>query len=402
MKWVFAFTAVCVSTISGARAVILLDTGVPSVNTTAPGGPLTNSGWQYEGQWGGYLGTPIAPHFFVSATHIGQAGSNLIFQGSTDTIVRSVSLPGSDLLIWQVKETFPSFAPLYFKSDEVSRHLVVIGRGTERGSEVTLGGTMRGWNWGDATGVERWGENDVANIVPDNGHELLYATFDQHLQPNDHPNESHLSSGDSGGALFLNDSSDGVWKLAAINFAVDDLYTAPSTDTKFAAAIFDARDFYSYDGTSFTQISGANPVPTGFYGSRISSELAWIGSVIADPQVGREGNFLTVTYSKLTVPVTELTYTVEQSDDLVSWSTATTQDEVVAIAGDLETIKAKIDPGTSTHLFARLRVTGPSAPPVQPAKRGNSKSPITRGTQQTPVSKLPPPARFIEMVPLTD
>jgi len=58
--------------------------------------------------------------------------------------VRSFSLPGSDLLIWQVKETFPSFAPLYFKSDEVSRHLVVIGRGTERGSEVTLGGTMRG------------------------------------------------------------------------------------------------------------------------------------------------------------------------------------------------------------------------------------------------------------------
>jgi len=72
-----------VFTISDARALILLDTGVPSVNTTAPGGSLTNSGWQYEGQWGGFLGTPIAPHFFVSAAHIGQAGSNLIFQGST-------------------------------------------------------------------------------------------------------------------------------------------------------------------------------------------------------------------------------------------------------------------------------------------------------------------------------
>jgi hypothetical protein len=402
VKWVFAFTALCVFTISGARAVILFDTGVPSVNTTAPGGPLTNSGWQYEGQWGGYLGTPIAPHFFVSAAHIGQAGSNLTFLGSTYTIVRSFSLPDSDLLVWQVKETFPSFAPLHFKSDEVSRHLVVIGRGTERGSEVTLGGTMRGWNWGNGTGVERWGENDVASVVPDNGRDLLYATFDQHVQPNDHPSESHLSSGDSGGAIFLNDSSDGVWKLAAINFAVDDLYTAPSTDAKFAAAIFDARDFYSYDGTSFTQISGTNPAPTGFYGSRISSELAWIGSVIADPQVGREGNFLTLTYSKLTVPVTELTYTFEKSDDLVSWSTATTQDEVVATAGDLVTIKAKIDPGTSTHLFARLRVTRPSAPAVQPARRGNSKSPIVRGAHRTPASKLHPPARFIEMVPLDD
>jgi hypothetical protein len=211
-----------------------------------------------------------------------------------------------------------------------------------------------------------------------------------------------LSSGDSGGAIFLNDSSDGVWKLAAINFAVDDLYTAPSTIAKFDAAIFDSRDFYTYDGTSFTQISGANPVPTGFYGSRISSELAWIGSVIADPQVGREGNILTLIYSKLTVPVTELTYTVEKSDDLFSWSTATTQDEVMGTVGDLETIKAKIDPGAAMHLFARLRVTRPSAPVVQPAKRGNSKSPITRGARQTPASKLHPPACFIEMVPLDD
>lgn len=365
MKRVFVLIALCVLAISGARAVILLDTGVPSVNTTAPGGSLTNSGWQYEGEWGGFLGTPIAPHFFVSAAHIGQAGANLIFQRSTYTIVRSFSLAGSDLLIWQVKETFPSFAPLYSKSDEVSQHLVVIGRGTERGTEVTLGGTTRGWNWGSGTGVERWGENDVADVVPYNGHDLLYATFDQHARPNDHPNESHLSSGDSGGAVFVNDSRDGAWKLAAINFSVDDLYSAPSTDANFAAAIFDERDFYTYDGTNFTQISGDNPVPTGFYGSRISSELAWMCSVIAEPQAGREGNFLTLTYSKLMVPVTEVTYTVEESDDLLSWSTAITQNEIVATTGDLETIKAKIDIGTATHLFARLRVTRPSVPALQ-------------------------------------
>ena len=109
MKWVFAFTALCVFTISGARAVILFDTGVPSVNTTAPGGPLTNSGWQYEGQWGGYLGTPIAPHFFVSAAHIGQAGSNLIFLESTYTIVRSFSLPGASThLFARLRVTRPS------------------------------------------------------------------------------------------------------------------------------------------------------------------------------------------------------------------------------------------------------------------------------------------------------
>ena len=345
--------------LGSARGVILLDTGDPTVNTTAPSGSLVNSGWQYEGMWGGFLGTPIAPHFFISAAHIGQAGSSFTFEGSTYTIVRSFSLANSDLLIWQVKETFPSFAPLYTANNEIGQHLVVIGRGTERGSGIFLNSTLRGWNWGPGDGVQRWGENDIANIVPYSGHDLLYATFDQHSLPipTDHPNESHLSSGDSGGAIFLNDSS--AWKLAGINYAVDDLYTAPDPSTIFNAAIFDARGFYAYDGTSFTQISGSSPVPTGFYCSRISFELAWICSIIADPQLDREGNFLTFTYAKLIAPSTDINYTVEQSSDLASWTVATTQDEVVSTLGDLEIVKAKIDISALTKLFVRLRVTRP-------------------------------------------
>ena len=212
---------------------------------------------------------------------------------------------------------------------------------------------------GNGDGVQRWGENDVAGIVPYNGHDLINATFDQHILPNDHPNESHLSSGDSGGAIFLKDNGDGAWKLAAINYAVDDLYTAPMPSTQFTAAIYDARGFYTFDGATFTQIGGNAPVPTGFYGSRISSELAWICSVMANPQVGREGNFLTLTYTKLLVAPTELTYVVEQSNDLIAWSTAMTQDEPGPTTGDVQTIKAKIDVGTSSALFARLRVTRP-------------------------------------------
>ena len=347
--------------LGSARGVILLDTGDPTANTTAPGGSLVNSGWQYEGTWGVFLGTPIAPHFFISAAHIGRAGSNFTFQGSTYTIIRSFSLANSDLLIWQVKETFPSFAPLYTTNNEIGRHLVVIGRGTQRGIGIYLNGTLRGWDWGMDDNVERWGENDVASIVSYYGPDLLYATFDEHSLPIpiDHPNESHLSRGDSGGAIFINDSNDSLWKLAGINYSVDDLYTAPDPNTVFDAAIFDARGFYTYTGTTFTQISGSSPVPTGFYCSRISSELTWICSVIADPQLGREGNFLTFTYSKLIAPSTDITYAVEQSSDLVSWTTATTQDEVVSTSGDLEIVKAKIDISAPTKLFVRLRVTRP-------------------------------------------
>ena len=50
------------------------------------------------------------------------------------------------------------------------------------------------------------------------------------------------------------------------------------------------------------------PVPTGFYASRISSELAWICSVIANPQVGYEDNKLTLTYWRLMAPSDEIVY----------------------------------------------------------------------------------------------
>src|SRR3989442_528321 len=113
VKKIAALTAVCLVATSRALAVILMNTGNPSVNTTAPGGALTNSGWQYKGIWGLFLGTPIAPNFFISAADIGDAGAgNFVFQGSTYTIVRSFALANSDLLIWQVNETFASFAPL--------------------------------------------------------------------------------------------------------------------------------------------------------------------------------------------------------------------------------------------------------------------------------------------------
>ena len=227
--------------------------------------------------------------------------------------------------------------------------------------------------------MERWGENDVAEIVPYNGHDYLYATFDKPAQMGDRPNESHLSGGDSGGAIFLKDNSDGLWKLAAINYAVDDLYTPPTIPPdppglqSFAAAIYDAHGYYTSDGKNpptYTLIT--DPTPTGFYGTRISSELAWIGSVIADPHVGREGNFLTVTYSRLMLPDTELTYTVEQSDDLVAWTAATTVDEILSTSGDVEVVKAKIDAGEATHLFAHLKVTRPVPPAASSPRRENA------------------------------
>ena len=359
----FAAMALLVSFVPSGRGVILFDTADPTANTTAPTGALAGTGWQFEGHWGAVLGTPIAPHFFISAAHVGNAGNGTFsYDGSTYSVSQSYGLAGSDLRLWKVRETFVSFAPLYTAATTVNQHLVVIGRGTRRGSEIFLDGTLRGWNWGSSDSVQRWGENDVNGLVAYQGHTLIYATFDQSTQPNEHPNEAHLSVGDSGGAIFMNDANDNIWKLAGINYAVDDLYSAPSANTQFDAAIFDARGFYESDGKNpptFTQISGTSASPTGFYASEISSEIAWIGSVIAQPTITREGNSLVFTYDRIVAPGTDISYAIEQSMDLISWQIAITADEVVATSGDIDSVRATVDTTNSSALFLRLKVTRP-------------------------------------------
>lgn len=337
-----------------SEAVILFRTGDPAANTTQPTGPgYAESGWQYEGFWGGFLGTPIAPQFFISAAHVGNAGI-LVFNGSNYRVIQGFPDPESDLVIWQVAEEFPTFAPLYTRTDEVGQRLMVFGRGTQRGSAVMLEGVLKGWNWGLGDGVFRWGENMVAEVVsfgPNN--QFLKSDFNEIGLPN----ECHLSSGDSGGAAFIRDGL--VWKLAGIHYAVDGpLYTSSTGQGAFTAALFDSRGHYNREGNSFVLISGPAPVPTAFYPTRISTKLPWIAKAIAAPQVQREGDFLALTYTKLIVPATDLTYTVEQSIDLVSWEPATTMDEVVSTSGSTQVVKSKVTI-TGERLFLRLATKRP-------------------------------------------
>lgn len=289
LKYLLLAAATALLTLSRLDAVILFGTSDPAVNTTAPPpGNLGSSGWDYEGQWGAFLGTVIAPQYFITANHIG-GGLNqpFVFRGATYTTIADFADPSSDLHIWKVDRPFPIYAQLYTSANEVGQPLVVIGRGTERGGEVDIKRVAHGWYWGAGTSVQRWGQNTVASIVPYGGAEYLYATFDQ---PQGRPksgtaafNEAHLSAGDSGGAVFIQES--GIWKLAGINYAVDGhFYTSPSDSTVFDAALFDARGFYEKnDAGNFVLISGKLPAPTGFYATRISSRMAWILSVIQAP-----------------------------------------------------------------------------------------------------------------------
>lgn len=343
--------------LSSADAIILFRTGDPTANTTTPpASDIAGQGWNYEGGWGGFLGTPIAPNFFISAAHIGQAGNVFTYLGTNYTIAQGYYDPTGDFVIWRTHETLPNFAPLYARTDEVTQRVVAIGRGTQRGAAYFLNGTQLGWLWGGG-GPTRWGENLIDSIYP-NGvtNDLLYVTFDQ-VGLND---EFIFSSGDSGGAMFIDDG--GVTKLAGINYAVDGPFSEvanPTSMQTFLAALYDARGLYAQDETGvWTLITGASPVPAGSYDTRVSTKLFWIANVIAQPVGGHESNFATITYTKLlTTP--QIPYVVEQSSELATWTPATPIDEIVSTNGSSQVIKAKIDQGSATHLFLRLRTSNP-------------------------------------------
>ena len=268
------------------HAVLFYSTGNPNYNTNAPGGSLTNSGWQYEAFWGDFLGTPIAPNYFITASHIYvPPGTPLVFRGVSYTTITNYDDPASDLRIWRICGTFPVYAQIYTNTNEQGQSLVVIGRGTQRGTVVTTTNSLavitNGWQWGTQDRVQRWGTNVVTAIVNGDGllatgpiGEVLQANFDK----NGGNDECHLSFADSGGAAFVRDAS--IWKLAGINLAVDGPYNTTNTngDTNaFNAAIFDATGLYEKTvGGVWVPASG----PGSFYATRVSAHVSWINSVI--------------------------------------------------------------------------------------------------------------------------
>lgn len=276
-----------------AQAVIFFNSGDPDQNTSAPTGSLAVSGWDLQGTWGGFLGTPIAPRYFISAQHVGGAvGDTFVFRGVNYTTTARFADSASDLVIWQVSRAFPEFASLYTQTDEVGKNVVVFGRGTQRGAEVNVSGLLgqvrKGWLWGPLDGRMRWGENKVDDVISASGlgfltpgtlnpsAELLKLGFNA----SGGPNECHLSLGDSAGALFINDGSG--WKLAGINYAVDGMYNTSNTGPGFNASIYDQGGLYKGREGSWT-LTPDTPTdqPGSFYVSRISTRIAWIESVLA-------------------------------------------------------------------------------------------------------------------------
>ena len=262
------------------RAVILYGTGDPTANTIAPSGALAGSGWQYEGQFGAFLGTVIASNYFVTAKHIGgTVGQTFTFNGANYTSTTVFPDPSSDLQIWQIAGTFPFHAPIYSSGagTEANLSLVVFGRGTQRGWPVNVGNDSHvgGWLWGASDSVQRWGTNTVGSISNDPTYgELLRVPFDG----NAGPNEAHLSGGDSGGGVFVFNTNNSTWELAGINLAVDGPFSSSSNGTnQFNAAMFDTTGLFTPDNQG-KWVAALDP--SAFYATELAAHKGFIESVV--------------------------------------------------------------------------------------------------------------------------
>jgi hypothetical protein len=274
----FAFCVLLLSVLP-AHCLIFFSTGDPSYNTNAPRGAVTNSGWQYQGAWSTFTGTVISSNAFITAKHVGGTiGDPFTFQGVQYTTTAAFESPDSDLRIWRVAGQLPLFAPLYTRSTENGKGVVVFGRGTQRGAEVRINNRLKGWEWGAGDSVQRWGQNKISGVFqggPEIG-EVLRASFNAGGR-----NEATLSAGDSGGAVFIKDGK--VWKLAGINYAVEGPYNTTNSGAGFNAALFDLRGLYLTDGGGGWQLFSGKPITGNFYATRISAHVNWITNVLAMP-----------------------------------------------------------------------------------------------------------------------
>lgn len=230
-----------------ASAVIVADD--PGRNTSAPTGALADSGWQYEGEFGSFAGTAIAPNYFITASHIGgSVGQAFTYNGRSYSTTAMFDDPGSDLRIWKVDGDLGPYAPVVTSAVDAGQQVVINGRGTQRGEAiVSSGGQVAGWQWGEADGAMSWGVNMVDGTAEGGAGigTLLRATFD---------GDSTLSSGDSGGGVFAYDG--GTWKLAGVNYGVES------------------------DGIVNGQTVSGALLGQSLYASSIPAHQAWIASVL--------------------------------------------------------------------------------------------------------------------------
>lgn len=292
-----AVLALCWFTAAPVHAILFYGSGDTNHNIAAPAGIFLDSGWQYEGKFGSYLGTIIAPQYFITAQHFGTQGSTFVHSGifnggsdvtynvdfTTNSGVGYWDVTGTDLRIFKVNELFPYYAPIYTGGGEVGLSMITNGMGGPRDADVLVSGTLHGWLHSAADGTARWGSNTVSGVYSSVIGDLLTANFSAAGSAE----EATLSDGDSGGGVFVNDG--GIWKLAGVNYSIDGLFDTNNVvgdNSEFSAALFDRGGLYQgSDAFGWSHIPNLpTDNPSSLYASRISTNAAAIMSITSVPE----------------------------------------------------------------------------------------------------------------------
>jgi hypothetical protein len=242
----FAALGIAFACATTARAIIVIRN--PGRNLNPPQGTLAGSGWQWEGDWHGFTGTAIGPNDFLTAAHVGGfPGEAFSYRGRTYRALDATPLPGRDMCVWRVARRMPDWAPLYTGRAEIGKDVVMFGRGTGRGPEVRVDGQRRGWFWGATDDRLSWGRSWVMRLLPARVTGAVNAPGEAFAVPFDAdagPDAGVVSSGDSGGGVFLRDD-DGHWKLCGVIFGVENGFSQVKTaNSELNAALFDSRGLY--------------------------------------------------------------------------------------------------------------------------------------------------------------
>lgn len=251
-------------------------------NTRAPAGLLADSGWQWQGEWMAFTGTPISRKYFITAGHIGgQVGDYLTLNGKRYKTIATYDDPESDLQLWQIHGRFDTWAPMFKEDSEVGRTIMLFGRGSQRGDPVFVDGQLQGWRWGSLDGRLSWGKNVITDTgaAPENveasplsisGDQIIY-TFDR----DGVGHEGTVSNGDSGGGVFVRNGR--LWRLVGITSTVESGFAVPGGDQLIDAALLDAGGM-----RTVTQVISDTSLdkPTHAYATRISPRVQWIYDVL--------------------------------------------------------------------------------------------------------------------------
>lgn len=216
--------AILTSISSPAHAVVLHPGSDSTAYLPKPDSSIVGS----TSSGGGCGVIAIAPNFALTARHVGvNAGSGVYFAGKRYVVSQVHTFGTADLRLLKLKNSsggdarLSKFAPLYTRSDEYGKQIVLGGYGKGRGSTLYNNGKAYGYGWGSS--AKRFGANkiDGQRTLSAGGYtsQVLSIDFDAPGSYSAVKYEAANAVIDSGSGWFVKD--DGVWKTIAIANAVE-------------------------------------------------------------------------------------------------------------------------------------------------------------------------------------